>query len=449
MKAIAYSGLFNSYQFVVDGENIVDYALRESGEQVRLGDVYCAKVVEIHSAFYFVEIDSGARLFVRQRDVASTLNQDSPKLNDDIYVQVDAEPVAQKWGRATGRIELASTNMVLVTDRDGLMISRKIDDTQQRDYRAALTTLIDKRFGIVLRTSAQDVAIDALKSELETLRKRFESILVRQSERSFKRLRHRPNGDLFTKYSGQLTSYLGADRKCAAQLSFRQIKTLRAQFDLLKWLKDNAKAKIESAYGVELVVQQLEAMTVVDLNAKVLKVDLAGQSFNYAVNFYGVQALIDVIAARKLSGTVIVDCLTMNKSEHSQLATALKKHFESTAIHYKGMTASGLLELSIDRGETSLFEQFYARGETGYALKPTVLLDYWLDVAAYRAQTTGQSAFYLAVSPDIYYLLKRNQVQLSEYLQRHQVTLRCAVDNLQAVENVLVRGASKMAGCSV
>ncbi len=427
MKAIEYSGLFNSYQFVAEGEKIVDYALRESAERVRIGDIYLAKVVELQTPFCFVEIDDGARLFVRRRDLASTLNSLNPKLNDVVYVQVDAEPVAQKWGRATGRIELPSANMVLVTDCSGLHISRQIDGALRRNYRAALSGLIDARFGVILRTSAQKSTMDALKSELQALIKRFETIFVRPTERNYKRLRHRSNIDLFTKYSSQLTSCCGYDRKLSGALAFSKMKTLRHHFDLMTWLKNSSKVNIETEQGVQLVVQQVEAMTVVDINAKALKVDLAERSFNYAVNYYGVEALIDVIAARKLSGKVIVDCLTMNKSERGKFTAAVKTALRLANIHYKGMTASGLLELSIDRGETSLFEQFYARADMGYFIKPTVALDYWLDVAAYRAQTTGQGIYYLAVSPDIYYLLKRSQAQLSEYLQRHHVTLHCAL----------------------
>ncbi len=428
MKALVYCGLFNDYQFVLDGARVVDYALSERDVQVRLGDVYLAKLVEVQAAFCFVEIDGGARLFIRKRDVASTLNQISPKLNDDIYVQVDAAPIAQKWGRATGRLELASPNMVLVTDRSGLQISRKIGDKALREKLvASLEPLVDSRFGIVLRTSARDVPAEALGAELARLKLQFEGLLVRPSQRQFVRLRHRLSDDLFSKYRGRLKGFIGYDRKAVAGLNFTKMTTLRQYFDLMAWLKDSACVEIETAWGVQLVVQQLEAMTVVDLNAKSLKVDLAAHSFNYAVNYYGVQALIGVVAARKISGTLIVDCLTLDKSQRKRFLSAISPLLKDAAIHLKGMTESGLLELSIARGAASLMDSFYARSDMGYVLKSQIALDYWLDVAAYRAQTTGQSAFYLAVSRDVYYVLKRSQKALSEYLQRHQLSLHCAV----------------------
>ncbi len=434
MQAIQYQLFFHTYQFVLGDDGVVDFARYNHAADIRVGDVYLARVTSCDAQFCFLDIAQQNRLFIRKKDIASTLNQTSLKQGDLLYVQVNAAPHADKLARATGHINLNSANLVLVTDKSGLFISQKISDQTWRSaLQAGFNDLLSDDFGLVVRTSAERVAAPILLAEAKQLIKIFQAIVVSNSAKNFQALRHRPVDSLFNHYCDQIDVYWAKQRP-ALKLPFNKGIALYQQFDLLAWLKNNQQRRISTASGVELVIEELEALTVVDINSASYQHQSQANSFAYAVNMAALSALPIELTRRKISGTVVVDCLTLERSERRRFVSEAKALLKSASINLKEMTSSGLLELSIQHGTPSVKQSFYQVTDSGVTIKGEVLLDYWLDFMIYQRQSSAKRQFQFVVSRSLYYLLQANQAAIKQLLTAHDIKLWLLLDERQSVD---------------
>ncbi len=428
MQAIHRQLLFHTYQFVVTAGEVVDFALYDNADDVRMGDVYLAEVLRCDAQFCFLEIGAATKLFIRKKDIASTLNNLPVKVGDRLYVQVDALAGVDKWPRASGAINLSSANLVLVTDKSGLFISQKITDGKaRRAIETALTGQLNDSFGIVVRTSAAQLSAAALSQEAAQLIAQFDKIVVVASEKNYRPLRYRRAYALFEKYREALDGYW-ATQRLALDLPFNKSSALYQKLDLLAWLGDNQQAVSATPSGVELIVEELEALTVIDVNSANFKWQGAAADFAYAVNRAALMALPTALSRRKISGTVLVDCLTLRPAEARQFVAEIRPILRDAGLIVKEMTASGLLEISIKRLAPSVKQSFYQTALRAAALKPTILIDYWLDYMIYYCQQTGQRDFQFVVSQSVYYQLTAVQQQIKQLLDGHAITLSLLVD---------------------
>ncbi len=423
MQAIHYQLIFNRYQFVVDDGAVIDFNLQGGADDVRIGDVYLARIARCNEAFCFLEIGRSVQLFIRKKDIASTLNRHAPKVGEQLYVQVDAAALGTKAARATGAINLKSDDLILTTDRPGLFISKKIEDRFRRKaIRCVLQPLLTDDFALVVRSSAAACDDQQLIAQAERLIARLATIRVAAVQRDYQPLRHRPTNQLFSDYATQIDSYVAAQRLDLAW-PFKKSATLYQQFDLLAWLERNQRPLVRLANGIDLTIQQSEALTLVDVDSAQFQASTDQFSFGYAVNRAALAALPAELMRRKISGTVVVDCLTMPGTERAALKADIAAPFKAAGITVKGISASGLFELSIRRGAQSVRQTFYDLNTLLGAIKAPVLIDYWLDYICYYRQVTGQRIFQFLVSRDIYHKMLAAAEPIRQLLSERDIEL--------------------------
>ncbi len=426
MKALEYRLAFNSYQFIIDGDKVVDFALHRHAESVRLGDIYLAKIENCDDQFCFLDIGQAEKLFIRKKDMQSTLNKALCKQGERLYVQVNAMRRANKWARATATFELTSTNLVLTTDRNGLFISNKItDQTIRGALKTILNPLMNKNFGLVVRTRAKNVEYNALLNEATQLIANFNAVLVSPVEKNYNPLRYRSEDALFNRYYDTIEHYIGC-QPSTLKFPIKKGIALYQQFDLLAWLRDNQRHTAKLPSGIELTIEELEAMTVVDIDSAAFKWQSQAEDFSYAVNWAALNALPSELAKRKISGNVLVDCLTMPKKEQRFLIQQAKPMLQENNLILKEMTASGLLELSIKNSVPSVKQSFYKRSQQAVIIKEDVLIDYWLDYMIYYCKANQQQHFYFMVSRDIYYKMQTAEDRIKTLLKNHDIRLSLA-----------------------
>ncbi len=414
MQTLQYRLVFNTYQFIVDHKKVVDFALQGNTETVQLGDIYLAEVEKCDDQFCFLDIKQSDKLFIRNKDIKSTLNDSEIKIGKRLYVQVNTTRRADKWARASGTINLASANMVLTTDRSGLFISKKITDQAKRKMlQTIFLPLLTNQFGIIVRTRAEAIEKSELLSEAKQLIKQFEAVTVSPSEMNYNALRYRTENALFKRYV----------ERDVIQNRSKQGIALYQQIDLLAWLKDNQHQIVYLPSGIELFIEELEAMTVIDIDSAAFKWQSQADDFSYAVNLAALSALPVELAKRKISGTVLIDCLSMSKEIQKRFKKEIRTLLNNHHIILKEMTKSGLLELSIQNSRPSIKQSFYRRDDKGSHLREEVLIDYWLDYMIYYRHTNQNKQFYFTVSRDIYYKMQSAQADIKQLLTRHEISL--------------------------
>jgi len=98
-------------------------------------------------------------------------------------VQVMKDPLGSKGARLTTQLSIPSRYLVLLPTSTHIGVSVRIEDEAERErLKQMIETLIgpEPTMGFIIRTNAEGVAQDALKSDLEYLLKRWERVVQDQ-----------------------------------------------------------------------------------------------------------------------------------------------------------------------------------------------------------------------------------------------------------------------------
>ncbi|MDO4605010.1 MAG: ribonuclease E/G [Helcococcus sp.] len=104
---------------------------------------------------------------------------------------------------------------------------------------------------------------------------------------------------------------------------------------------DMNKRKIDIR-GIEIVIDQLEALTVIDVNSKNKFIDLAKEDMSLKVNFLVIKEIAIQIKLRNIKKMLIIDFLRMNYSDKKILLKELDKIFSQYNLKFKILGYSNL-----------------------------------------------------------------------------------------------------------
>ena len=265
------------------------------------------------------------------------------KQGQEILVQVVKEPINTKGPRLTCELSLAGRHMVLMPFGDKVSVSSKIKKSEERARLKQLVQSIrPKNFGIIVRTSAEGKRVAELDKELKTLMKRWEDTITmvqktqktpvmcyEETSRAVALLR-----DVFdpATYDGihvndeaifhQVQDYvalIAPDKKDIVKL-YTGVVPIFDNFNVTKQLKSSFGHTVNYKRGAYLIIQQTEAMHVVDVNSGNRTRAENGQEQNaLEVNLGAADELARQLRLRDMGGIIVVDFIDMNLAEDRQL----------------------------------------------------------------------------------------------------------------------------------
>ena len=261
---------------------------------------------------------------------------------DEVLVQVLKDPLGTKGARLTTFITLPSRFLVLLPAGNGVGVSARIDDDQERDrLRAIVNDVLDEDEapgGIIVRTAAEGANHDALRADLKFLRKLWSVVQLQCSKAKVKSLVHedlplpiRVLRDLVTSDVERILvdSKEDFDRMKTFAASFLpEIEPMlehytrrRPIFDLHGIEEEIRKALSRSVSlksGGYVIFDQTEAMTTVDVNTGAYVGHRNLEETIYRTNLEAAVAIARQLRLRNLGGIIIVDFIDMDEAEHRQ-----------------------------------------------------------------------------------------------------------------------------------
>ncbi len=252
-----------------------------------------------------------------------------------VLVQIDKEPISSKGPRLSSDISLAGRYVVLVPFSKSISVSRKIADRAEKDrLKKIITSIKPKNFGVIVRTVAQGKTLDELERDLTNL--------VRNWQEGIKKLKVSKPKDKIVGEMDRTSSIL----RDVLNDSFDSI-TVDSEslyLDIKKYLREiapekenivkhhNSKSKIFEAYGIEkqlkasfgksiamkgggyLIIEQTEALMVIDVNSGSQKnSSQADSALN--VNLQAVEEIGRQLRLRDIGGIIVVDFIDMRAAE--------------------------------------------------------------------------------------------------------------------------------------
>nr|YP_010170892.1 ribonuclease E [Chondria tumulosa]QSD57033.1 ribonuclease E [Chondria tumulosa] len=384
----------NSIAAILKNNKIEQIIIVNNDYQVN--DIYLGVVQRLFSSINaaFIELKKyGKSGFIHINDVRFLRRNkkffhitDLLSVNQLVLVQVIKESTFNKGPRLTTNIHLHGKYIVLMPFCNTILISNRVYDKNERAYLYSLATLIKPTLmGLLVKLSAQGVSESVIIQDLDLLLRQWyfiqkvvlgnpRSSLVYKDEDLVKKV-VRDFYDVSVKkvivdsyYTLRLSYYYLKKWSCISSVVNTKLQLYKKQdcilnkFYVKRTIKAALRPKVKLYYGGYLIIENYEALTIIDVNSGSFNKPENSKETILKINLYAAIEIAYQLRIRNINGIVIIDFIDMY-FQRDQLK--LLEHFNKLLIlddarpQILQLSRLGLLELTRRRRGQSLKEVFY------------------------------------------------------------------------------------------
>ncbi len=301
------------------------------------------------------------------------------KQGQEVLVQVTKEPIAGKGPRVTSWISLAGRFCVLLPGEDQIGISQRIGQAEERQrLKAELRKILPKGFGAVARTAAGHQDTKNLQKEVKELAARWQELEKKSRRAKAPALLYAEPPQVWGVLR-DVAAY-GIERITVdSPAMFREIqghlgkidpswkKKLRQhqgarpafqEYGLEKQITQAMQRQIWLKSGGRLVIEQTEALTVIDVNSGKFVGRRAAEETVFKVNLEAAAEVARQLRLRNIGGIIVVDFIDLESGQkRARVLEELKRSFadDRSRPEVSGFSDLGLVEISRKRTKPSLW----------------------------------------------------------------------------------------------
>ncbi len=390
---------------LVEGGQLVELYVEREKEASLVGNIYKGKVLKVlpgmQSAFVDIGLEKAAFLYVA--DVKADLESYAPFLDEEeqlelssikprndipiedliregqeLLVQVSKDPLGTKGARVTSYVTIPGRYLVLMPGLDHVGISRRITNEEERErLKSLVDTFRPQGHGLIVRTAAESAEEEELRQDLEFLLLLWKDIQEKN---------HRCSAPMMLYSDFDLV--LRSVRDMMSQDVERVVIDSQKEFQRLKDFVNTYFSKLSDkiqlyesdeplfeAYGVEpdiaralgrkvwlksggyIVIDQTEAMTVIDVNTGKFVGKENLENTILQTNLEAVKEIAYQIRLRNLGGIIIIDFIDMELQENREkvfnaFKEAMKRDKAKNTIF--NISELGLIQMTRKRVRESL-----------------------------------------------------------------------------------------------
>lgn len=378
---------------IIENNKIDDLSFYNEQLDCQLGDIFVAKVLNvvpnINAAFIdylpgkrgFMSIDSNWTPVLINRTYDGRI-----LAGDEILVQMEKEAIRTKEPVFTMNLSIAGKYCVVTNANQKKCVSTKIE---KHDRELLQQQIPDNTpYGIIVRTNAQQLiersenGLDLLKEECRQLIQKMKKLLNEGIHRTcYSKIYQAPAAyltDIRDKYAIESYEKIITDDKGIYEqlqnflniylpektknISFYQDSTypLHKLYSIETKLQELLDTKVWLKSGAYLVIEQTEAMYVIDVNSGKNTKKKQTDDFWYQINKEAATEIMRQLKLRNLSGMILVDFINMESEESKQkLMSYLRKLAKADRVPTSivDMTALELIEITRKKTKKSLKSQ--------------------------------------------------------------------------------------------
>jgi ribonuclease G len=355
-----------------------------------VGNIYKAKVLRVMPGMQaaFVDIGVARNAFIHIDDIHSANSNDkiADILRDgqDLVVQVMKDPVKKKGALLTTDISIATDYLVYRHTRPKPGISVKIKSNSERtrlnDLLRSIVCAIklpDSLVGdFIIRSAAEGISETQLSKDLAVLITIWQSIDSLRMNKSpvslyqeLQKKQHLVTGMLglgiqtITSDSSDILEVL--ELWCNQNTRFEKPlfklhqyqQNLFDNYQIEDQINEALKSNVSLNCGGILVIEETEALSVIDVNTGAFLGETIDQNTFLSVNLEAAIESARQIILRNLSGIIIIDFIDMKKADHRhQVFQRLKQAFsqDNMKATILDFTELGLIQIARKRTSRSL-----------------------------------------------------------------------------------------------
>ena len=378
---------------VLEDKVLVEHYVDRGGHQSLVGNVYLGKVQNVLPSMEaaFVDIGKGRNAVLYAGEVnfdASGLEGEAKRIElalrsgQSVLVQVTKDPVGHKGARLTSQASLPGRYLVYVPGGSMMGISRKLPDTERTRLKQILKQVMPENAGVIVRTAAEGASEEELAHDVARLSAQWESIERKAKSASPPELLYsepdltiRVIRDIFNEDFSKLvvSGEEGWDvvdeyvRYVAPHLADRlehwqSDEDAFARYRVDEHLARALERKVWLPSGGSLVIDNTEAMTVVDVNTG----KFTGQGGNLEEtvtrnNLEAAEEIVRQLRLRDVGGIIVIDFIDMVLESNRELV--LRRLLEClardrTKHQVAEVTSLGLVQMTRKRVGSGLLEAF-------------------------------------------------------------------------------------------
>ncbi|MEO1750417.1 Rne/Rng family ribonuclease [Thiofaba sp. EF100] len=381
---------------LVDGQKLYDIDIETPSREQKKSNIYKATITRIEPSLEAVFVNYGAERhgFLPFKEIARSyfkpeavdekgrpIIKEALSVGQELIVQIDKEERGQKGAALTTFISLAGRYLVLMPNNPRAGgVSRRIEGEDRAELKEAMAALnVPEGMGMIIRTAGVGRTPEELQWDLDYLLNVWRAIEEAAAERSAPVLIYQESNLLIRALRDHLRDDIGEiliDHEPTYQQAMDFVQQVMPQnIKRLKLYQERVplftrfqiESQIESAYqrtvtlpsGGELVFDQCEALTAVDINsARATKgEDIEQTALN--TNLEAAEEIARQVRLRDLGGLIVIDFIDMAPSKHqreveNRLRDALK--MDRARVQLGRISRFGLLEMSRQRLRPSLEE---------------------------------------------------------------------------------------------
>lgn len=357
-----------------EDKKLAELHKEKSSNKFTVGDIYLAKVKKVMNGLNaaFVDVgykrdaflhyfDLGPQFDSHQKFINSALSSKSqtPKLQDfklqkdinkygkisevlkggqTILVQIAKEPISTKGPRLSAEISIAGRNLVLIPFSNTVSISKKIvSDEERKRLKRLIQSIKPENFGVIVRTVAKNRRVAVLDEELRELVKKWEKTISKLNEleppavamgelnkpvallrdilnQSFTNI-YIDNETAFTQIKNYISEIIPEKEKI---VKFYDKRTpIFDHFGISKQIKAAFGKTVTIQSGAYLIIEETEALTVIDVNSGNRSKKASDQETNaIEVNMLSAEEIARQLRLRDIGGIIVVDFIDMHSGEN-------------------------------------------------------------------------------------------------------------------------------------
>lgn len=351
----------------------------------RQGDIFKARVEAvvpaINAAFVTLTAKSSTRRHVHDPHNAFMYLSEAKTMRagQNVIVQVTKNARQNKAPRVSSRVSVPGRWLVLVPDSDELGVSRRIDDNAERKRLKVIAEALKLEipgYGLVIRTAAEGVSEELLRADMNSLLELWQDIKAKAKTTPAPCLLYRDTGTLGRVLRDEVSCSISqiiiddpdeyehaksfVERffmdKPDVQL-YEGVTPIFEYFGIEAEVQKAIDRKVWLRSGAYLVIDQTEALTVIDVNSGKFTSAPDMRQTVLSVNLEAADEIARQLRLRSIGGIVVTDFIDMQDEPDRQ---ELLRHFANVLrgdrckARVFSITQLGLVELTRKRERPDL-----------------------------------------------------------------------------------------------
>lgn len=388
----------------VEDGRLAEFYVEKIRERVITGNIYKGRVVRVlpgmQSAFVEVGLQRTAFIHVsdiqepyggiddddeedggreeRRKRAADVRIQDILKEGQEILVQAAKEPIGTKGARVTTYVSLPGRYLVFMPSYDKVAISRRISsDKERRRLKDIVSKLRQPGHGFIIRTVCEGMGQEDVEADMFFLEKLWESILKKKETVKTPGLVYeeldltlRTIRDSFTKDIERLVINSKEEYDRAVHFIDEFMPVLSGKVELYEGednmfdaygidieLVDALERKVWLRSGGHIVIDQLEALTAIDVNTGKYVGKKNSDETILKTNLEAVQESVYQLRLRNIGGIIVIDFIDMGRAaDREKVTNALKEalKIDKARTNILKISELGIVEMTRKRIRESL-----------------------------------------------------------------------------------------------